>query len=229
MTDTRAASAPVPDRAALAKIGRLVRERLAGDPDAYRVPVEQAEIHAVSDFLSPAECDRFIEMVDQVAEPSATFDPEVQAQFRTSYSGDVDRNDAFVQMIERRIDDLLGIDGSFGETVQGQRYTAGQEFQAHCDWFHTTAPYWPEQVRTGGQRSWTAMIYLNDVEEGGATEFVHLGVSVTPRQGMLLAWNNAEEDGAPNANTLHAARPVVRGVKYVITKWYRSRRWGYSK
>jgi prolyl 4-hydroxylase len=29
----------------------------------------------------------------------------------------------------------------------------------------------------------------------------------------------------PNPWTIHAGMPVVRGVKYIITKWYRTRRW----
>jgi len=38
-------------------------------------------------------------------------------------------------------------------------------------------------------------------------------------------WNNADEDGLPNLRTLHAGNPVTRGVKYIITKWYRARPW----
>jgi len=188
--------------------------------------VEAAEIYAIGQFLSAQECTRFIAMVDEVAQPSATFDPSSQQTYRTSFSGDVDREDPFVRMIERRIDDLLGIAPAYGETVQGQRYRPGQEFKAHHDWFYTDAAYWPQEKRHGGQRSWTAMIYLNQVEAGGATVFPDLGVSVTPEPGMLLAWNNATPDGLPNPATLHAAEPVASGVKYVITKWYRTRRWG---
>ncbi len=214
------------DHKALALQGAAVRVRLERDPSVYRVPVEAAEIHGVADFLSAAECARFRDMVDAVAQPSSTFDQARHSTYRTSYSGDVVRDDPLVQMIERRIDDLLGIDQSFGETIQGQRYTAGQEFRAHHDWFVTTAPYWPDQQRRGGQRSWTAMIYLNDVEAGGATEFPQLDMSVPPQQGTLLCWNNAKADGSPNDRTLHAALPVELGVKYVITKWYRARTWG---
>jgi prolyl 4-hydroxylase len=32
-------------------------------------------------------------------------------------------------------------------------------------------------------------------------------------------------DGSPNHDTIHAALPVVKGVKYVVTRWYRERRW----
>ena len=37
--------------------------------------------------------------------------------------------------------------------------------------------------KQGGQRTWTAMIYLNDVAEGGATWFPTAGIRVAPRAG----------------------------------------------
>lgn len=221
-----AREAPPADQAALAACGERVRRRLAADPGAYRLPTDRAEIFAFGDFLAPAECDRLIALVDATAKPSAVFQHQADEAFRTSYSGDVDRDDPLVRMVERRIDDLLGMTPDHGETVQGQRYHPGQQFKAHCDWFWTFADYWPGESRRGGQRAWTAMAYLNGVEEGGATEFSRLGLSVQPQRGALLVWNNALPDGRPNIDTLHAALPVVRGVKYVITKWYRTRRWG---
>jgi prolyl 4-hydroxylase len=217
---------PIADQDALARTGAAIRTRLAADPSVYKVQVERAEIYAVGDFMSTAECDRFIAMIDRAAQPSRVLDHGYQGIFRTSYSSEVERNDPFVQMIERRIDDLVGLDNSFGETIQGQRYARGQEFKAHNDWFHTGADYWPGEVSRGGQRSWTAMIYLNDVESGGHTEFARIGVSIPPQRGALLLWNNARDDGLLNDDTQHAGLPVISGVKYIITKWYRTRRWG---
>jgi len=218
-------SALPPDQEPLALIGRTVRERLLSDPSVYKVPVEQAEIFAVSEFLSAAECDHLVAMIDEVAQPSRVFDEPYQSQYRTSYSGDVDPSDSFVRMVERRLSDLLGIDLAWGESVQGQRYMPGQEFKDHCDWFDANAGYWSIEVERGGQRSWTAMVYLNDVEEGGETRFPRIGVQVPPQRGALLIWNNATPDGSPNHDTLHAAAPVISGVKYVITKWFRTRPW----
>jgi len=217
---------PNPDRAALARTGEFVRQRFAADPGIYRIPTDKAEIFAISDFMSAAECDRMIALIDEVAKPSSLYTNAYGADFRTSYSGDVDRENPFVRMIERRIDDLLGIDPAWGETVQGQRYLTGQQFKAHYDWFWTLADYWQGEKNKGGQRSWTAMAYLNEVEEGGETDFSALGLSIPPQRGVLLVWNNARPDGEPNAATIHAGTPVIKGVKYVITKWYRTRAWG---
>ena len=213
------------DKAALARVGAIVRQRLAADPTMHRVAVDRVEMYAAGAFLSLAECAHLMAMIDRIAQPSRTFDPERGGRYRTSYSGDVDSSDSFVRMIERRLCDLLGIEAACGETVQGQRYAVGQEFQAHYDWFDTAASYWPGEVKRGGQRSWTAMVYLNDVAEGGATTFDRIGVSVQPQAGSLLLWNNALPDGRLNPDVRHAAEPVLRGVKYVITKWFRTRPW----
>lgn len=218
---------PVPDRAALARVGAAVRARLASDPSVYRIPNDRLEIFGVGGFLGPAECERLIAMIDEVASPSKVYDPDNPERYRTSYSGNVDRSDSFVRMIERRIDDLVGLANELGETVQGQRYLPGQEFRGHHDWFYTDQPYWKAESRMGGQRSWTAMAFLNDVEEGGATDFSRIGLSIPPQMGALILWNNAQFDGTPNQDALHAGMPVVCGVKYVITKWYRTRRWGH--
>lgn len=227
MSASGAASAPSsPDRAALATAGERVRQRLAADPLVWRVPTDKAELFAVSDFISPEECSHLIELVDRSARPSSVYEGENRAIYRTSYSGDVDPADSFVRMLERRICDLIGLDLAWGETVQGQRYTPGQEFRLHYDWFDPAASYWPRERKRGGQRSWTTMAWLNAVEEGGATEFPLLETGFPPQPGTLLLWNNARPDGTPNPDTLHAARPVVKGVKYVITKWFRTRQWG---
>jgi prolyl 4-hydroxylase len=213
------------DTIAIARLGASVRSKLEADPLVQKVPVEGAEMFAADDFLSASECQQMAAMVDRLAQPSRVFDPETQRKYRTSYSSDVDTADPLVRAIDQRISDLLGIEPSWGESVQGQRYTQGQEFHAHHDWFHAGSDYWAEEQARGGQRSWTAMAYLNDVEEGGETAFPHLGISIAPQAGMLLMWNNALPNGLPNEHTLHAALPVIRGRKFIITKWFRARPW----
>ena len=220
-----AKTATVPDQMALKQVGAKVRARLAADPAAYAIQAEGAELFAVGDFLSPSECERLITMIDEVAQPSTLFTADYAQAFRTSYSGDFDPHHPFVKSVSRRIDDLLGLPSEWGETIQGQRYLPGQEFQPHNDWFAVQEAYWEGERKQGGQRSWTAMIFLNEVEKGGATHFTELGIAIDPKPGVLLTWNNARPDGVPNDATIHAGTPVEAGAKYIITKWYRTRKW----
>ncbi|HEX4846825.1 MAG TPA: 2OG-Fe(II) oxygenase [Novosphingobium sp.] len=219
--------APAPDKQALIKVGEHVRQRLDAEPRAVRIDTDKADIWAVGDMFDAQECRQLIAMIDRTAVPSQVLTHGEIEVWRTSSSGDVDPFDPFIQRIEERIDALLDLPHEWGETMQGQRYDVGQEFKYHLDSFWTKADYWQDEAKRGGQRTITAMAYLNNVEEGGDTLFTTLGLSIKPQRGALLIWNNNLPTGLPNEFTMHAGTPVVKGVKYVLTKWYRSRRWGY--
>ena len=207
------------------RIGDAVRMRLDADPRAERIVAEGADAFLVRDFLSPGQCDALIALIDERNRPSTLMSPTTTADFRNSASSDMNRWSPEVQPIDRSIAALLGVESKFGETIQGQRYAVGQQFRAHHDYFSEHMPYWKDMVKVGGQRTWTAMIYLNHVEEGGATWFPRAGVRVRPERGLLLAWDNMGRDGMVNVQTLHEGTPVTRGVKYIVTKWFRERPW----
>ncbi len=217
-----------PDKERLRRLGRKVRRRLAANKAVNRIAVENAELWAVPRFFDTVECGRLMAMIDAVAKPSEAYHMDYSTGYRTSYSGNLDPFDGLILKLQKRIDDLLGIDHANGETIQGQRYLQGQQFRPHFDWFTPHSAIWEQEHPRGGQRAFTAMAYLNHVEEGGATAFPRLGVSVAPRPGTLLIWNNADEDGVPNPWTIHAGNPVIRGVKYIVTKWYRARPLGHA-
>ncbi len=63
------------------------------------------------------------------------------------------------------------------------------------------------------------MLYLNDVDEGGETNFTKLGIKLKPKAGMLIAWNNLNKDGSVDTYTQHEALPPRSGKKYILTKW----------
>ncbi|WP_284124877.1 prolyl hydroxylase family protein [Parerythrobacter aestuarii] len=215
----------IPDKDALARVGRMARKALDANPKAEKIPTDKAEIYAVKEFVSAEECKKLMMMIDVVAQPSTLYDGTQREGFRTSYSGNFNPHDPFVKVLSDRIDKVLGLPSKIGETMQGQRYMSGQQFKPHHDFFHTNQAYWEGERKRGGQRSWTAMMFLNKVEAGGATGFPEVGINIEPKPGVLLCWNNALPDGTPNEDTLHAGTPVQQGVKYVITKWYRTRKW----
>ena len=206
-------------------LGESVTARLSADPDVRAAKVERAAIYYRPDFLSPAQCERLIAIIDSNRRPSTLLSEAAETDFRTSESCDMDRWSPDVRPIDEAIAGLLGIDPVYGETMQGQRYAVGQHFRAHHDYFNEAQPYWPRMQQSGGQRTWTAMIFLNPVEEGGATWFPLAGIRVAPKPGLLLAWNNMNPDGSANTNTLHEGMPVVSGTKYIVTKWFREDHW----
>lgn len=84
-----------------------------------------------------------------------------------------------------------------------QRYETGGHFQK----VHS------ERTTLGtAHRVFAWMTYLNDVEDGGSTRFVHHDIEVQPREGKTLIWP-AEWTHAHNARVLNS------GVKYIITGW----------
>lgn len=211
-----------PERAAC---GRTVSARLDANPTMLRSPVDGAAIYRHPDFLDARQCATLIRLIDADRKPSRLLSDRAGNDFRTSESCDMDRWSPEIQPIDEAIAALMGIAAEQGETMQGQRYAPGQHFRAHHDYFHDSESYWETVKAAGGQRTWTAMIYLNDVAEGGATWFPQAGVRIAPKRGLLLTWNNMLADGSPNATTLHEGMPVVAGVKYIVTKWFREGRW----
>jgi prolyl 4-hydroxylase len=188
-----------------------------------RVPTRELELFVVRNFLDPETCTGLIEQIDAKRRPSGIADDIGVANFRTSETCDLDWQDPLVAQVERRISDLLGIPLETSEPPQGQRYAPGQEFKAHTDTFEPGGYDFYIHTAERGQRTWTAMIYLNEPEDGGATRFKLIGKTIQPEIGKLLAWNNLLPDGQPNPATLHQGMKVRRGTKYIVTKWFRER------
>ncbi len=205
--------------------GTSVAARLDATPGVQRVAMDGLQFYHHDKFLDAATCRKLIALIDSKRRPSTLLSDRPNSSFRTSESCDMDRWSPDVQPTDEAIAALLGIDLLHGETMQGQRYAPGQQFRAHHDYFHESESYWARMQEQGGQRTWTAMVYLNDVPEGGATWFPQAGIKVAPKRGLLLAWNNMAADGSPNTMTLHEGMPVVDGVKYIVTKWFRERPW----
>ena len=195
--------------------------RLAAQPGIQRVPTQALQLFIARRFLSPEECAMLIERIDARRRPSEITDDVGIANFRTSETCDLDSGDPVVATVEQRISELLGMPLSAGEPLQGQRYAPGQEFKPHTDTFEPGGYDFYRHTAESGQRTWTAMIYLNKPEDGGATRFKTIGKTIQPEEGKLLAWNNLLPDGRPNPATLHQGMKVRRGTKYILTKWFR--------
>lgn len=195
--------------------------RLAAMPGVQRVPTRALDLFIIRGFLDPPRCAALCERIDARRRPSEISDDLGYEAFRTSDTCDLDSTDPLVAEVDAKLCALLGIAASRSEPIQGQRYAPGQEFKPHTDTFTPDGVDYYQHCAEQGQRSWTAMIYLNEPEDGGATRFKAIGKTIRPETGKLLAWNNLLPDGRPNDATLHQGMKVRRGTKYIVTKWFR--------
>jgi len=62
------------------------------------------------------------------------------------------------------------------------------------------------------------VINLNDVAEGGETEFIELNKTFILKQGQVVFWNNLHSNNSVKHKTIHQAHPVTKGHKAVVTK-----------
>ena len=66
----------------------------------------------------------------------------------------------------------------------------------------------------------TCMIYMTDVEAGGATVFPRLNLTLYPEKGAAAFWYNLKRDGTADVDTIHSGCPVLAGTKWVANKWF---------
>jgi len=150
--------------------------------------------------------------------PSNVVDPEtgaaMKSELRTSHSMHFQPSmyDVAVFLALRRIARIAGLPASHAEPLGVLRYGPGQEYRPHYDYY--------SDDRHQAQRISTVFVYLNDVEEGGGTDFPRLGVKVDPEQGKAVRFLNCDAAGQPNPETLHAGLPVIRGEKWLATLWF---------
>lgn len=168
--------------------------------------------------LDPYLCDHLINVAAPSLLPSGVVHPEtgrgMRSEARTSYSMSFVPNmyDAVVAESLRRVAAIAGLPAQHAEPVGVLRYGIGQEYRPHFDFY--------EDPQHTAQRVTTVFIYLNDVPEGGGTEFPRLGVTVAPERGKAVKFLNCDALGKPNPETLHAGLPVVHGEKWLVTLWF---------
>ena len=117
---------------------------------------------------------------------------------------------ATAREIGYRLSNLTGIPELNSEFLQLLRYEPGQFYRVHHDYIDL------ENKRQQGPRLLTLYLYLNDVEEGGGTNFDRLNITVMPKRGRALLWPSVKDEDptVKEPRTTHQALPVVKGIKY---------------
>ncbi|KAG7544921.1 Oxoglutarate/iron-dependent dioxygenase [Arabidopsis suecica] len=190
-------------------------------------------------FLTNEECEHLISLAKPSMVKSKVVDVKtgksIDSRVRTSSGTFLKRgHDEIVEEIENRISDFTFIPPENGEGLQVLHYEVGQKYEPHHDYFFDEF-----NVRKGGQRIATVLMYLSDVEEGGETVFPAAkgnisavpwwdelsqcgreGLSVLPKKRDALLFWSMKPDASLDPSSLHGGCPVIKGSKWSSTKWF---------
>jgi len=155
-----------------------------------------------SNFLTTEECQSLISFGES-SNLKNGFTEDKRNGYRKAKTSWLDEND-LVNKIKSEVSKLTRVDLDKQERLHFVRYVQGGEYKEHTD---------------GGFRQKTAMIYLNSGFKGGETIFPKLDRMIKPEIGKLVVWNNIDELGNEDPNSLHAGLPVEFGTKYIAVIW----------
>lgn len=183
-------------------------EQVGSSPDVYMFRA----------LMTPDECRHLMNAALPLMEPSVVVDPatgrHMANPIRTSDGAVIGpaREDLVIQAMTRRLAACSGTDAIQGEPLSVLRYAPGQQYRLHMD----------SLPATPNQRIMTMIIYLNDGYAGGETAFEANGIQLAGRVGDVALFSNVLPDGRPDPASRHAGQPVVRGEKWIATRWIRA-------
>ncbi|KAI6084379.1 hypothetical protein F4821DRAFT_171421 [Hypoxylon rubiginosum] len=202
----------------------------------------------IDSFLSASEISALLASGEPAFAPSRVFKSgrNQDTADRTSSSAGLSRDDPAVSCVLARAETFLGtmLDPARDDIGPPQlvRYTAGQRFNRHRDWYAQ-----PQPVRKGMMgrgRSWNRVAsffaILQDECTGGETWFPLVnatapakadgrfwrthedgGLAFRPVAGNALFWVNLFANGTGDDRTVHAGLPLEDGLKTAMNIWPR--------
>ncbi|GMJ09795.1 hypothetical protein like AT4G33910 [Hibiscus trionum] len=201
---------------------------LSWKPRAYYFP----------NFATAEQCKHIIEMAKVNLKPSTLAlrkgeTEESTKGTRTSSGTFISASEdktGTLDLIEKKIAKATSIPQSHGEAFNILRYEIGQKYDSHYDAFNPSE-YGPQS----SQRVASFLLYLSNVEEGGETMFPFengmsiegydytqcVGLKIKPRRGDGLLFYSLFLNGTIDPTSLHGSCPVIKGEKWVATKWIR--------
>ena len=172
--------------------------------------------------MSASECNELIETASsRFSRSTVQKNSHEVSKYRTSYSANLKKSETpLVESLEERVTIFSGSGVSNIEPLQMVKYSPGQFYKDHYDYFPTKSI-----CGKSGQRYLTIFVYLNDDFEGGSTNFPKLKLDIKPKQGTALMFWNTDMTGKVDKLLLHSGKPVNNGTKYGLNIWVRQRPW----
>lgn len=187
-------------------------------------------VHGFDALLRPELCAFLISLAPGHLAPARVYDPVARADIVVAHRSNTQAvfgtaNIELAQvLVQSRLAAACGQPVEHMEAPATLHYEPGQQIADHFDFVDPdSTPDYADEIARNGQRLITFLVYLNHSYEAGETEFPLLGIRNKGRTGDGLFFVNALADLSPDRRTLHAGRPPVRGEKWLMTQFVRSR------
>jgi len=184
-------------------------------------------------FLSAQECEDLVTLANKDVTRSevvgVTGKPESNTARTSSgvfLTEKYMRASPLLRDIERRLAKWSNIPVENGEAYYLLKYEQGQEYKPHTDWF-SDDDAGRVHIGTQGNRMATVLTYLHTPDEGGATIFPRSNIEVPAKAGDAVLFFDLDPANMPDEMSLHGGKPVVKGVKWALTKWIRENKASY--
>eukprot|EP00985_Skeletonema_marinoi_P004260 scaffold1867_cov80-Skeletonema_marinoi.AAC.5 len=182
-------------------------KRIHQDPDIY----------SIDNFLTNEECDRLIAKSQPHLVPCLVKNDKTgiaeQDPVRTSTNTNVPQSE--VPSIVEKMTNVANCCADQLEILQVLNYKKGQEFIPHTDGFSGKFDACGFEQAS---RQATIFCYLNDVAEGGSTNFPEIGLAIQPKKGTAVIHFPADLELREDTRTLHQGAPAV-DEKWLLTTW----------
>ncbi len=201
------------------KTGYEIGEQVAGDPLVW----------VVDDFVTELECEHIMQIAaGKVSEAQVSrFGANAPSEKRTGSVAWVKHDQTpIVRGLVKRVSNLVGVSTNHAESLQVVHYGETQEYRPHYDAWDINSAKGREKTAVGGNRAVTVLMYLNEVDEGGATSFPNLGIEVEAIPGRMCIFHDLYVDSSErHVDSLHGGTPVLAGEKWACNLWFREQRY----
>jgi len=192
-------------------------------------------VYLYHNILTPEECEEVIRVGIKDVSRSlvvASKGQSAESEWRTSkgvfLTRDYMSKSALLRDIERKIAEWTQLPVENGEAFYLLRYDHGQQYKPQHDLFADDETG-KEFIGNSGNRYATVLTYLHSPEAGGETHFPEKDIKVKAKAGDAVLFFDLNPSNDPDTDSLHAGLPVLKGVKWAMTKWIREAKTWYWK
>ncbi len=211
---------------------RARRGELAPDIEKWIVPAppkqvcDWPKIWVAENFTTPELCAWLIGRGKDKLRPSMMFDGQKSTFLATRNCSDfaftIVEGGVVLLLLRIRVSLLTNLKTEQMEPPQIFHYALGQEIKPHYDSLYDEAHPYGREGTYQGDRLATFLMYLNDDYDGGDLDFVKVGFSYKGKTGDGIFFASMRE-GKADRKSLHGARPVTRGEKFILSQWIHDR------